>query len=121
MIGKGAEVDVLSDGSDILVPGICEHIEKACVNPVSYTHLAVSVGENGEKLTDMHALKEAGCCAFSDDGVPVKTAELMREALKEAARLDMPVFAPVSYTHLDVYKRQSPVFMRAEDTHVVCK
>ena len=54
---------------------------------------AVSVGENGEKLTDMQALKEAGCCAFSDDGVPVKTAELMREALKEAARLDMPVFA----------------------------
>ena len=29
---------------------------------------AVSVGENGEKLTDMQALKEAGCCAFSDDG-----------------------------------------------------
>lgn len=25
---------------------------------------AVSVGENGEKLTDMQALKEAGCCAF---------------------------------------------------------
>lgn len=32
MIGKGAEVDVLSDGSEFLIPGICEHIEKASVH-----------------------------------------------------------------------------------------
>lgn len=43
MIGKGAEVDVLSDGSDILVPGICEHIEKACVNPGDTTTVFPSI------------------------------------------------------------------------------
>lgn len=29
LVGKGAEVDVLCDGVDFLIPGICEHIEKA--------------------------------------------------------------------------------------------
>lgn len=32
LIGKGAEVDVLTDGADFLIPGICEHIEKASVH-----------------------------------------------------------------------------------------
>lgn len=32
MVGKGVEVDVLTDGEDFLIPGICEHIEKAQVH-----------------------------------------------------------------------------------------
>lgn len=54
---------------------------------------AVTKGQNGEELTDMQALKEAGACAFSDDGVPVKTAALMEEAMKKAFYLNMPIFA----------------------------
>ncbi len=54
---------------------------------------AVTRGLSGGELTDMSALKAAGAGAFSDDGVPVKTAELMRKALDAAAELDLPVFA----------------------------
>lgn len=32
LVGKGIEVDVLSDGEDFLIPGICEHIEKAKIH-----------------------------------------------------------------------------------------
>lgn len=32
LVGKGAQVDVLTDGRDFLIPGICEHIEKADVH-----------------------------------------------------------------------------------------
>lgn len=32
LVGKGVEVDVLTDGEDFLIPGICEHIEKAQVH-----------------------------------------------------------------------------------------
>ncbi len=32
LVGKGVEVDVLTDGEDFLIPGICEHIEKAQIH-----------------------------------------------------------------------------------------
>ncbi len=52
---------------------------------------AVSVGLQGEKLTDVEALKAAGAVALSDDGMPVQNANLMRDALIRAKRYDMPV------------------------------
>lgn len=54
---------------------------------------AITKGLSGEELTDMQALKAAGACAFSDDGVPVKTAALMAAAMKKAAELQTPIFA----------------------------
>lgn len=52
---------------------------------------AVTYGQKGEKLTDFAALKSAGAVAFSDDGVPVSDAGLMREAMICANKLDMTV------------------------------
>jgi dihydroorotase len=52
---------------------------------------AVSVGSQGETLTDFRALTEAGAIAFSDDGQPVKTAGLMRGAMQAARGLGIPV------------------------------
>ncbi|HLW78336.1 MAG TPA: dihydroorotase [Terriglobia bacterium] len=52
---------------------------------------AVSIGSDGEALTDFGALVEAGAVAFSDDGRPVKTAGLMRRALEVAQTLGAPV------------------------------
>ncbi|GMR05223.1 MAG: hypothetical protein BMS9Abin24_016 [Thermodesulfobacteriota bacterium] len=43
---------------------------------------AVSVGLKGMILTEMAELKEAGCVAVSDDGVPVANGALMRRALE---------------------------------------
>ncbi len=48
---------------------------------------AVTVGQKGETLTDFAALRAAGACAFSDDGVPVQSAARMRAALQEAKKL----------------------------------
>ncbi|MGN0571248.1 MAG: dihydroorotase [Candidatus Fimenecus sp.] len=62
---------------------------KARVLPVA----AITKGLKGEELTDMPALKEAGACAFSDDGVPVHTAAQMRQALAFSAELNVPIFA----------------------------
>lgn len=62
---------------------------KARVLPVA----AVTKGLAGKELTDFEALKQAGAVAFSDDGNPVATSYLMSEAMKRAAKLQMPVLA----------------------------
>jgi dihydroorotase len=43
---------------------------------------AITRGLQGEQLTDMAALNEQGALGFSDDGKPVTSAGLLREALK---------------------------------------
>jgi dihydroorotase len=52
---------------------------------------AVSMGSNGEQLTEIGDLRAAGCVAISDDGRPVATALLMRRALEYASMFGMPV------------------------------
>ncbi len=52
---------------------------------------AVSVGMKGQELVDMEALKEAGACGFTDDGIPLMNGELLRQAMEQAARLDVPI------------------------------
>lgn len=50
-------------------------------------YASVTKGEFGEELTDFEELKKAGAIAFSDDGMPVTRAKIMRDALIEANRL----------------------------------
>ena len=52
---------------------------------------AVSMGEKGAVLTDAKALKQAGAVALSDDGVPVQSANLLRDALIGACRQQLAV------------------------------
>jgi dihydroorotase len=42
----------------------------------------VSKGMEGEELTEMAELREAGALGFSDDGLPVRSAGLLRRALQ---------------------------------------
>lgn len=58
-----------------------------------YPIVAVSVGQKGETITEMGKLKEAGAVAFSDDGRPVESAQLMRIALEYAGGFNMPVIS----------------------------
>ena len=58
---------------------------------------AVSVGQKGQQLTDVEQLKQAGAAALSDDGVPVDSANLMRDALIRAKRYDMTVLSHCEY------------------------
>lgn len=50
-------------------------------------YASVTIGEKGEELTDFEALKKAGAVAFSDDGMPVVRAKIMRDALIKANKL----------------------------------
>lgn len=54
---------------------------------------AVSKGLRGEALAELADLKHAGCVAFSDDGMPVANAQLMRRALEYSRMLDLPIVA----------------------------
>jgi dihydroorotase len=42
----------------------------------------VSRGMQGEELTEMASLREAGALGFSDDGLPIRSARLLRRALQ---------------------------------------
>ena len=61
---------------------------------------AVSVRSAGEELTDFAGLVVAGAVAFSDDGRPVKTAALMKQALEKAQGLAVPVVDHCEDTNL---------------------
>jgi dihydroorotase len=52
---------------------------------------AVSVGQNGERLTEIGEMVETGAVAVTDDGRPVADAGLMRLALEYARTFDIPV------------------------------
>ena len=54
-------------------------------------HGAVTVGRKGETLAAMGELADAGVTGFSDDGSPVKSAAIMRNALMYAGALGLPV------------------------------
>ena len=45
----------------------------------------------GDELTDMRGMHAAGAVGFSDDGVTVMNAALMRDALALSAELDFPI------------------------------
>ena len=52
---------------------------------------AITRGQQGEELTEMAELTDAGAVAFSDDGVPVASAGLMRRALQYATITGRPL------------------------------
>jgi dihydroorotase len=52
---------------------------------------AVSIGQKGERLTEIGEMIAAGAVAITDDGRPVATAGLMRLALEYARTFDIPV------------------------------
>ncbi len=56
-----------------------------------YPCAAISQGMNGQALTDFAALKQAGAVAVSDDGKPVPSGRLMRQALEKAAEVGLVV------------------------------
>ena len=43
---------------------------------------AITVGQDGERLTEMAELADAGAAGFTDDGLPVRSAGVMRQALQ---------------------------------------
>ena len=56
-----------------------------------YQAASVSHSLKGEEMTDMEALKEAGACGFTDDGIPLKNAAFLYNAMEKAKELGVPV------------------------------
>lgn len=52
---------------------------------------AITRGQRGEELTEMAELAGAGAVAFSDDGVPVASAGMLRRALQYVSVTDRPL------------------------------
>lgn len=52
---------------------------------------SITRGQAGKVLTEMGAMAAAGCVGFSDDGVPVESAAVMRNALDYARMFDLPI------------------------------
>lgn len=57
-----------------------------------YPYASITIDRKGKQLVDMEALKRYAV-AFSDDGSGVQSDDMMREAMKEAARLDVIIAA----------------------------
>src|SRR5258708_529812 len=61
---------------------------------------AATIGSLGEKLTDFRALQRAGAIALTDDGKPILDDAIMREVLRQASQLAMPVIQHAEDTRL---------------------
>lgn len=65
--------------------------EEGIVRVLPYA--CITKGELGQELTDFAALKEAGAIGYTDDGVGVQSAQMMKDAMRAAAELGMPIIA----------------------------
>ena len=52
---------------------------------------AISCSLKGKEAVDMEAMKNAGACGFTDDGIPLLDADFCYRAMEHAAKLDVPV------------------------------
>lgn len=55
------------------------------------TYACITKGMKGEELADLKALQQAGAVGFTDDGLPVMNAHLMRRAFEESKDLNLVV------------------------------
>jgi dihydroorotase len=53
----------------------------------------ITKNELGRELTDFDALKDAGVIGFTDDGVGVQNAQMMKNAMAKAASIGLPIIA----------------------------
>ncbi|MCM1056845.1 MAG: dihydroorotase [Firmicutes bacterium] len=56
-----------------------------------YTCANVTMGMQGKELTPMRELAEAGAVGFTDDGIALNDVGIVRDAMKNAAALDVPI------------------------------
>ena len=84
MANTSPVVDQVSVLQDIL-----ERAKKETIH--IYQAASVSLGLKGQDAVDMAALKEAGACGFTDDGIPLTNAAFCYEAMCQAAKLNLPI------------------------------
>ena len=73
-----------------VLQSLVERAREEALVPTGFT-AAISKGQRGEELTEMAELAAAGALAFTDDGMPVASAQLMRRALAYSAVAGRPL------------------------------
>ncbi len=81
--------DPVVDSASVL-QALLERAREEALVPTGFT-AAISKGQQGEELTEMAELAAAGALAFTDDGRPVASAQLMRRALAYSAVAERPL------------------------------
>ncbi|ODP26887.1 Dihydroorotase [Paenibacillus nuruki] len=81
----------VTDNADTVKLVLDKAAEAGSVKVLPYA--AITLNELGRELTDFTALKAAGAIGFTDDGVGVQNAQMMKNAMALAASMDMPVIA----------------------------
>lgn len=81
----------VTDNADVVKLVLDKAAEAGSVKVLPYA--AITVNELGRELTNFAALKAAGAIGFTDDGVGVQNAQMMKNAMALAASMDMPVIA----------------------------
>lgn len=56
-----------------------------------YTCAAVTKGLGGKEMVDVNQLYDKGAVGFTDDGIPIMDADLMRNAMEATAKLNVPI------------------------------
>lgn len=54
---------------------------------------SITVGQMGERLSDIGKMSKSGACAISEDGKTVENASLMKNAINYANMFNIPVFS----------------------------
>ena len=88
----------------------CEAESPVRVRPIG----AITKARAGRELASMHELADAGVVGFSDDGDPVMSPHLMRQALTYSSDLDLPIINHAEDRGLiaDWDMNEGPVAMR---------
>ena len=74
------------------VPVLTDNLARASKEKIRIFQAAsISKSLKGQEETNMDALKEAGACGFTDDGIPLTNAAFCYQAMEKAAALDVPI------------------------------
>ncbi len=68
---------------------ILEEAQKAKINVLQA--VCITKGMKGIELVDFDALFQNGAVGFTDDGIPIKDPSVVKKAMEEAVRLDVPI------------------------------
>lgn len=87
---------------------------RAAGGPTLHPIGAITMGQQGQHLTEMADLREAGIVAVSDDGVCVQSSSVMRRALEYANNFGLPVIQHAEDAELvaDGHMNEGPVASR---------
>ncbi len=95
-----ANTSPVNDSASVTEFMLARNMESHPAGPFVHPVGALTRNLEGRQLSPLTELKEAGCRAFSNDGLPVKDNELFRRAVEYASDLGMVVIDHCEDTYL---------------------